>query len=275
MPASLAALGYLILGFNLLLESRDKAKGGHNGSGLPGMAGTERRLDTGRRFNAFMQGLDSGVGRRRAPVQVIDSAPYAAESPLLRRPAQGKVENVQSLSQRVQRIRKLIRKGAVDPAIRKLAGAVVARRNLDGTWAVPEKDWRGEAVAMFNFVRANVRYTRDSAFADTYVHPARTLFDRANPKKAGSIGDCDDYTITLGALLAAIGHTPEIRVVAAKNGDDEKPDWNHIYLRDRLPAGGAIAGAGGEIITLDASVNKPAGWEVPKERIYRVKDFQV
>lgn len=182
-----------------------------------------------------------------------------------------------SLSARVARINKLIKAGSMHPEIRKIAGAVVAQRcaHKQGGWCVKEKDWKGEADAIFGFIRRNMRYTRDNAFADTFVAPHRTLFDRAT-KDSGAIGDCDDYTITMGALLASIGHDVTSRVGAISNPGDPTPDYNHIWLVDTLPQGGAVArrGAGGEY-PLDASVAMPPGWQAPKNRIYKVRDFPV
>lgn len=198
------------------------------------------------------------------------------ESPIFRAPARGRIHgNLRTLDARVAKIRDLVRRGSLDPAVRKAAIAVLSKRCPDapGGWCVAEKDWKGEAEAIFHFVRKNVRYTRDHTLADTFVHPARTLFD-VRPGSGGG-GDCDDYAITLGALLRSVGHTVKLRVVAAKNGE-ETPTWNHIYLIDCLPTGGAIAGgAAARCLALDASVAQPPGWEVPRNRIVKLRDFEV
>lgn len=179
--------------------------------------------------------------------------------------------SMESLAGRVKKIREQMRKGALDPAVRRTAIAVLSRRCGDkpGGWCIAEKDWMGEARALFQFTRANVRYTKDPTLADTYVHPARTLFDVR--RGSGGGGDCDDYTATLGALLMAVGHEPKIRVVAVKNPGDPNPNWNHIYLVDRI----MDADGRPRDFVLDASVSHPAGWEAPKDRIVRFKDFDV
>ena len=96
------------------------------------------------------------------------------------------------------------------------------------------------------------------------------------PESDVVVSQCDDYAITMGALLGAIGHNPKLKVIAATNGDPgAQADWNHIYLLDCLPAGGAVAGTGGRCVPMDASVNKPFGWEAPKNRIYKQKVFDI
>jgi hypothetical protein len=210
--------------------------------------------------------------------QRITAANMRAESSAFAKgPAKATLhKNVGSLEGRVKRIRGLIVKGAKDPAVRNTAISVLSRRcpGKPGGWCVSEKDWRAEAEALFAFTRKNVRYTRDSILADTYVHPARTLFD-VKPGSGGG-GDCDDYVITLGALLMSVGHEVKMRVGAIKNpGAGDRPGWNHIWLVNTLPSGGAVASRGGNEMVLDASVDKPPGWEAPKSAIYKVRDFKV
>lgn len=80
------------------------------------------------------------------------------------------------------------------------------------------------------------------------------------------VRNCDDYTITLGALLQAIGYPVKCRVIQTVDSDD----WNHIYLLCGLPPRGPTKWK-----VLDASMDKPAGWECPKKMIAKMRDFMV
>jgi transglutaminase-like putative cysteine protease len=77
----------------------------------------------------------------------------------------------------------------VDPGIRQTAARAVAR--------APEKDDLGEAAALQNWVRANIRYTGDVLDVETLQTPDYTLQER--------YGDCDDQALLLATLLLAIG----------------------------------------------------------------------
>ena len=82
------------------------------------------------------------------------------------------------------------------------------------------------------------------------------------PEADWTTSQCDDMTILLGALCRSVGHQVRSRVVQTKGA----ASWNHIYL---------IAKVGNAWMPLDASVNKPAGWEVPRELVLKMKDFDV
>lgn len=263
---SLAALGYLCLAIDLARRSREE-----------GQKSQLVEIDSG--VGDLGDAIASlGVARQGglAPGGRISAAEMRRLSPIFRGPAKGRlIKNVNDLQGRIVRIKSLVRKGSLDPAVRKTAIAVLSRRcsGKVGGWCIAEKDWEAEAKALFHFVRANVRYMRDPRIADTYVHPARTLFD-IRPGSGGA-GDCDDAMITLGALLGAAGHGVIARVGAVKSSGDSRPGFNHIWTVSVLPAGGAVGGGGGKLLPLDASVDKPAGWEAPKSRLFRVRDFKI
>lgn len=139
--------------------------------------------------------------------------------------------------------------GKTDPRIRKLASEV-----LQG---VPPRDWRGEAIAIFNFVRDNVRYTRDPHERELFQRPIRSL-------EFGT-GDCDDLTILLGSMLQTVGFPVIITVVGIASDDFE-----HVYLRTGLPPDNPV-----EWMALDASRPEPAGWEVPENTVRVRQDYFV
>ena len=73
---------------------------------------------------------------------------------------------------------------------------------------------------MFEWVRRNIRYTRD-IFRVELLHTARRMLElRA--------GDCDDMTILLGAMLMATGHP--VRLVLAGFRKQKRHGYSHIYL---------------------------------------------
>src|ERR671918_387652 len=89
-------------------------------------------------------------------------------------------------------IARMIRSGAKDFYVRQKAIQIFR------AYGVRPKDRFGEVYALFDWVRRNVRYTRD-IFQVELLHTARRMLElRA--------GDCDDMTILLGAMLMSTGH---------------------------------------------------------------------
>lgn len=200
------------------------------------------------------------LGEALAPAASLAEAPDAKRKQL----PSGKKGNltwttkkVNTIDDRLKYIIEMIQKGRRNPQIRQFAVQAVSKKCGD-SWCTPEKDWEAEVDTMFNVVRQHVRYVRDTYGVDLYQHPKRTI-------QFGG-GDCDDYTITLGSLLQAIGYPIKCRVIQTVDSDD----WNHIYLLVGLPPRGPTKWK-----VLDASVDKPAGWEAPKRMIAKIRDFLV
>ena len=167
------------------------------------------------------------------------------------------MHEVHSIDERVSYIIKLIQKGRSDPRVHELAIRTVSKR-CGEDWCIAERDYAGEVKAIFAEVRKRVRYVRDEYGADTFKAAKHTL------TWAG--GDCDDYSVVLGSLLQSIGYPVKLRVIRTT----DSPEWNHIYVLVGVPPG-----PNAEWIPLDASVNKPAGWEAPRSMIAAVRDFVV
>lgn len=111
-------------------------------------------------------------------------------------------------------------------------------------YGVPAKDRFGEVCALFDFVKRNIRYTRD-IFRVELLHTARRMLElRA--------GDCDDMTILLGAMLLSTGHP--VRLVLAGFKREQPHVYTHIYPEVNV---------GGRWLAIDATVNKPIGWAPP------------
>jgi transglutaminase-like putative cysteine protease len=135
-------------------------------------------------------------------------------------------------------IARLIREGAKDFIVRQKAIQIFR------ACRVPAKDRWGEVCALFDWVRRNVRYTRDIFRVELLHTPRRMLELRA--------GDCDDMTILLGAMLIATGHPVRLALTGFRRN---KPHvYSHIYPEVSI---------GGKWIALDATMERPIGWAPP------------
>lgn len=148
----------------------------------------------------------------------------------------------------VRHIINLIRKGAKDFFVRQTAIKILR------LYRVRPKNYLGEIAALFDWVKRNIRYTRD-IYKVELLHSARRMLElRA--------GDCDDITILLAAMLESTGHP--VRLVIVGRDPKRKKLFSHIYLetlyKDRW-------------IPLDATMNKPVGWapNVPNKKIITLR----
>ena len=132
----------------------------------------------------------------------------------------------------------LIRDGAKDFYVRQKAIEIFR------AYRVPAKDKYGEVWSLFDWVRRNVRYTRD-IYQVELLHTARRMLElRA--------GDCDDMTILLGSMLVSTGHPVRLALVGFR---PHRPHaYSHIYLEVLL---------GRRWLPLDATVDRPMGWAPP------------
>ena len=156
--------------------------------------------------------------------------------------------SVSSLDDRIEIIRKMIKAGKANPKIRELVSKILHDKSVE------EKDWDAEVEAVFEWVRENVRYTRDTEGLDTYTEPLKTV--------ELAIGDCDDLSILLGSMLGAIGYPFKLKVVSMTGSG-----WDHVY-----PLVGMPPFAPTKWIPLDASIELPLGSQVEskEERIFEV-----
>lgn len=148
----------------------------------------------------------------------------------------------------VGHIRRLILQGAKDIRVRMTAIGIFR------AFGITPKHYLGEIAALFHWVRANIRYTRDIHRVEL-LHTARRLLQlRA--------GDCDDMCILLGALLESTGHP--VRLVLVGLNPRRRRQFTHIYLEakhmDRW-------------FPLDATMNRPMGWEprAPNRKVVQLR----
>jgi hypothetical protein len=132
----------------------------------------------------------------------------------------------------------LIRDGAKDFYVRQKAIQIFR------LYGVPPKDRWGEVCALFDWVRRNIRYTRD-IYRVELLHTARRMLEL-------QAGDCDDMTIVLGAMLVSTGHPVRLALVGFRS---HKPhSYSHIYPEVYVR---------GCWIPADTTVSRPLGWAPP------------
>src|SRR5437667_4280557 len=145
-------------------------------------------------------------------------------------------------------IARLIRHGAKEFYVRQKAIQIFR------AYGVRPKDRLGEVCALFDWVRRNVRYTRD-IFRVELLHSARRMLEL-------QAGDCDDMTILLGAMLMSTGHP--VRLVLAGFRPNRPHAYSHIYPEVNVR---------GRWIAIDASMPRPIGSAAPA-RWKRVCEIQ-
>ena len=94
----------------------------------------------------------------------------------------------------------------------------------------PNKDYVCEARAIFDWIQANIRFTRDPNNVELLQGPEVTL--RSDVR----CGDCDDHVILLQSLLQAIGIPTRVVLVASQNAAPNM--YNHIFTEALLPVNG-------------------------------------
>lgn len=130
-------------------------------------------------------------------------------------------------------MRELVRGGRKNPTVRQLAVALT--RNLQ------QKDWYGEILALFEFVRDKIRYVKDVRTVETLHTPVMVL--------ENGQGDCDDKTVLLASLLESLGH--KTRLVAIGFAPEK---YSHVYPEVFL---------NGKWISLETTEPVELGWRAP------------
>lgn len=144
----------------------------------------------------------------------------------------------------VDRMKSIILESSRNPYVREWAKNIVANITVN--------DKKNEARAVYDFVRDNVRYTRDPLGFEYIQTPPVLLEDiRLYQKRKGNrpVGDCDDMTVLSLSLLKSIGFPVAIKVVSFS--DDRK--FSHVY---------GLVKVGHEWIPVDCvRPEKGMGWE--------------
>lgn len=162
-----------------------------------------------------------------------------------------------NIDERIDQLIEQISEGKRDPYIRQIAGQVLTGK-IAGIEAVASRDWWGEAKALFEYTRQNIRYTRDPLEVELYQRPRRSL--------SQGIGDCDDQTIFLGAILQSVGYPVTIKVIGLKGSNV----FQHVYLLVGLPPHDPKKWE-----PLDPSRPEDAGWELEEDKVGLERHYEV
>jgi hypothetical protein len=114
----------------------------------------------------------------------------------------------------------IINQSSRNPYVREWAKKIVSRVEVNNK--------KGEASAIFDFVRDSVRYTRDPMGFEYMQTPPVVLEDiRLYMEGQGDrpAGDCDDMTLLSLSLLKSIGYNVAIKVVSFSN----TKKFSHVY----------------------------------------------
>lgn len=108
-----------------------------------------------------------------------------------------------------------------------------------------KKAFAGEVKAVFDFVKNNIRYTRDIQNIETLQSPEWTLHYMQ--------GDCDDFAILIASLLLCLDH--QVQFVAIALPEQSGGKFCHVFTETLI---------GRQWVALDATVpDKPMGYVHP------------
>jgi hypothetical protein len=168
-------------------------------------------------------------------------------------PATLRFEDVGSQSDALEKIASLIRKGSIDPRI------VAAARAL--TRDCRSRDDMCELSAIYNAVKngddrvswlkRGMRYVADPHSWDAFSSVNAIILDCT----AGSCaGDCDDATILIGSLTAALGFMVGAR--AWGKGRNQAGEFQHVYAVAAVPKAGPWPNPRENAVGLDVTVER-------------------
>lgn len=129
-----------------------------------------------------------------------------------------------------------------------------------------ERDEEAEITSIFTFVENALHYVDDPADIELLKNPS--YIDDRITETGFFMGDCDDASGYLAALLKSVGYPVQFVIVTPQGASDF--DYHHIYVRVWMNKG---PNGVGHWLGLDATAKSyPMGWEVPnqKERVYNV-----
>lgn len=132
-------------------------------------------------------------------------------------------------AQTIAVMRRLVDQALEDPSI--------VRKAIEIVRGVPAFDEVGEVRAIYDWVRRNIRYTKDPTTKEKLYPPAELLKIRA--------GDCDDISTLINVFASALGYPA--RWITISTQADNPSEFTHVYSEIEVPAGS------GNWIALDAA----------------------
>jgi len=110
------------------------------------------------------------------------------------------------LDRKVSQLRVLISNAVQSPAIRNLAARVVKNKITD----------TDKAIAIYDYIRNNIRYVREPKGQDIFQPPERTVATR--------LGDCEDHFALVSAIAKLAGMPVKAKVIS-----QDSITFTHIY----------------------------------------------
>ena len=148
-------------------------------------------------------------------------------------PSTTRFEAVASQEQALEKIAGLIRKGSVDPRIVQAARALTrdcrSRDDLCELEALYQAVKSGDSRV--SWLKRGMRYVADPHSFDTFSAVSAIITDCGSGSCAG---DCDDHSVLVGSLAAAVG----FKVGARAWGPGKSGDYQHVYAVALVPKGG-------------------------------------
>jgi hypothetical protein len=164
------------------------------------------------------------------------------------------LENVASnrlTDQTIKRMFELVGSAVTDPKFQDLVYQIVG--------GLPAKDYQGEVRTILNWVKQNIRYTKDPYGVELVQDPWTTI--------NRSRGDCDDMSILISAMGEVLGNPSHFVTVSTR--PDREP--GHVYSELNVK---------GRWLALDATVpGSSVGWKpstgITDRRVWTRQDVGV
>jgi hypothetical protein len=147
--------------------------------------------------------------------------------------ARVRLEDVTSQRDALEKIARLIRSGSIDPRIQQAAKALTrscdARDDLCELQAIYDAVKEGSSAV--SWLRDGMRYVADSYSFDVF-NTVNSIIRQCST--GACAGDCDDQTILVGSLAAALG----FKTGARAWGKGTAGDYQHVYPVACVPKAG-------------------------------------
>ncbi len=140
-------------------------------------------------------------------------------------------------AQTIGLIRRAREQALRDPAVRAIAGRIVA--------GIPPNNLAGQCKAIYEWVKRNIAFVRDPVGHETVSSPRWTL-------QAG-FGDCDDLALLIASMVGVVGIESRLVTVALQPNAPES--FSHIYAEAFIGHnwGGTRASAEERWVTMDTA----------------------
>lgn len=147
-------------------------------------------------------------------------------------------------------------RSAVYRAMRAPAQAIRQKTETILHW-VPERDETAELRAIFSYVQNHFHYVNDPYDIEYFKTPE--TIDEEIDRTGFFLGDCDDASTYLAALLKSAGYAPAFVTITPL--DSSSFDYAHVFV-------GVYSPSLEQWIFMDPTAKgRPFGWAPPSKRI--------